>query len=316
MQHIPIYNLDSDANLLDELSLGIRERSIDQKFAYTWDGAKLYYEGILSNPIYKGNEFDRSHFAHLINKFGTKKAIISLWCWNSKIEKDLFENYFDKNNTDYYGVDSSYDMLLLSSQLLSNTDFNSRLICADFWKMAFRNELNLLTREYDDRIFMFFSNTFWNISHTNIIDILRNLLKEGEKIWLDVRIRKGTKLEDDLEISEIISENMKKEHTIKSHLKILTDIWLEKEDWDFSITTTKESFINALKFEYHFNVKKKKETNIKSDNMVILPWEKIKIYQIYSYDPDGFINFFNEHGFSLLDKQIKGYRGQFLFEKK
>jgi hypothetical protein len=48
-----------------------------------------------------------------------------------------------------------------------------------------------LTVGDDVKIFTFFSNTFGNINPNNIIDILYNLLKPGEKIRLDVRLRSG-----------------------------------------------------------------------------------------------------------------------------
>lgn len=314
MKEIEIYNLMSDASLLDELSLWVRNRTIDQKFRYTWKGAKLYYNEINDHPIYTNHDVD---YKEIISNLDLWKntSVISLGCGNSLTEQWLFNNYIPKW-THYCWVDSSHDMLSLSIKNLENENIPTKLICADFWSNNFRLELNHLTSEYEKRVFIFLSNTFWNINHTNITDILSNLLKTWEKIWLDVRVRKWLSIKDDLEISEIVSSNSKRKETIQSHMKILKEIWINLEDGKRSVHTTKETYINALKFQYHFTLNTKKEVNIKWDKIILLPWEVLKLYKVYSYDPDSLEKFFNEHGFKLIDKQIKWYRGQFIFEKE
>jgi uncharacterized SAM-dependent methyltransferase len=81
-------------------------------------------------------------------------------------------------HVDYYGVDSSKNMLDLSIQRMKNIDtINKNFICADFSTNEFKRELSQLTVNDDIKIFTFFSNTFGNINPNNIIDILYNLLK-------------------------------------------------------------------------------------------------------------------------------------------
>ena len=75
---------------------------------------------------------------------------------------------------------------------------NKNFICADFSTNEFKRELSQLTVNDDIKIFTFFSNTFGNINPNNIIDILYNLLKSGEQIWLDVRLRSGKTTKDNL----------------------------------------------------------------------------------------------------------------------
>jgi len=90
-------------------------------------------------------------------------------------------------------------MLELSIKRMKNiTNIEKHFICADFSTNEFRRELTQLTAKSEERIFTFFSNTFGNIEPNNIIDILYNLLKPGEKIWLDVRLRSGKTTKDDL----------------------------------------------------------------------------------------------------------------------
>jgi uncharacterized SAM-dependent methyltransferase len=88
------------------------------------------------------------------------------------------------------------DLSIERMKKIKNVEKN--FICADFSTNEFKRELSQLTINDDIRIFTFFSNTFGNINPNNIIDILYNLLKSGEKIWLDVRLRSGKNTKDNL----------------------------------------------------------------------------------------------------------------------
>jgi hypothetical protein len=91
-------------------------------------------------------------------------------------------------------------MLDLSIKRMKDIEnINKNFICADFSTNEFKRELSQLTLNDDLKIFTFFSNTFGNINPNNIIDILYNLLKQGEKIWLDVRLRSGKTTKDNLQ---------------------------------------------------------------------------------------------------------------------
>ncbi len=313
-----IYNLDSDSSLLDQLSIWIRNRDIEQKFIYQWDWAKLYYQQKNSNQLYTNCTLEKKDFLTFLNNevilSWKKVAIISLWCWNSWTEKFIFEN-IDTTNIDYFWVDSSIDMLKLSIENVKELKMNKNFICADFSTKHFRLELEHSSKWYDDRIFVFFSNTFWNIKHTNIIDILWNLLDTWEKIWLDVRLRKWTSIQDDLELSNIMAGDLARKEIENSYLWVLKHLWVNVEHWQLVMKTSTEKTVWALKFMFSFLFEEKSEINIKWDKLFILPGESVMVQEIYTYDPDKLINFFNEHWFNFLDKQTKWYRWQFLFEK-
>ncbi|MCP4522988.1 MAG: L-histidine N(alpha)-methyltransferase [Candidatus Gracilibacteria bacterium] len=313
-----IYNIDSDASLFEELSNGIRLRSIEQKFIYQGEGAKIYYQDKSSNPVYIGETLVNSDFNNFVNNnidLKNKISLISLGCGNSETEKYLYNNS-NFSNVDYFGVDASKAMLDLSIENLQDVKSDKKFICSDFTKRAFRLELREMTKKYNERIFAFFSNTFGNIQHTNIIDILSNLLNKGDKIWLDVRLRKGTTIKDDFEIVNIIAKDIERDETTLNYTRTFREIGMDVSKGELKMSSKKESSINALKCDFSFQINEKTKVSIKGDDITILPGESINLLRIYVYDPDGLINFFEEHGFNLIDKQIKGYRGQFLFEKK
>ena len=313
-----IYKLDSDSSILENLSNGILNREIEQKFIYQWKWAKLYYEDKETNPMYVGESLESKDFIKMWNKniksTNEHIAFISLWCGNSQTEASILSQT-DTKNVDYYWIDSSVGMLDLTNENFKNLDVKYKLISSDFTSRQLRFELEQLTKKYDKRVFTFFSNTFGNIQHTKIIDILYNLLNKWDKIWLDVRLRKWLSVKDDLEIVKTVSKDVERPETITSYTRTLTELWVWKNDGELKMKSMKEPSINALKCEFLYEFHNKSTVSVKWDDMIILPGESIKLLRIYIYDAEGLINFFEEHGFKFLQKQIKWYRWQFLFEK-
>jgi hypothetical protein len=175
--------------------------------------------------------------------------------------------------------------------------------------------LTQLTTKSNERIFTFFSNTFWNIEPNNIIDILYNLLKPGEKIRLDVRLRSGTATKDDLKDFEKYHRYLNNKETIDLFYNPIEQINIDKKNGTFWLRSSKVEHLNAIKYQYNFIFNKKTSITIKNETITILPWEELKILNIYTYDPDWLINFFEWHSFKLIEKLIKEWRWQFLFEK-
>ena len=317
-----VYSIISDSDIVSEISQCLRNRILDQKFLYDWKSAELYYKFYEEDPLFSHNQ--KNNLLN-INKFGFKNcfkkyqniSIISLGCWNSHIEKDIFKELERKKeyNIDYIWVDLSRHMLKLSNKELKNIIINKKLICADFSSEKFIDEIYRLTKSYEKRIFTFFSNTFWNINHTNIIDLLYNILSPGEQIWLDVRLRKWNTTKDDMDVFNIHNLSNNNSTLEKIFWSMFIKNGISLNNGYFSKVLKKESSLNALKLEFYFNLEKKVVTNLKWQ-ITLLPWERIRCQQIYYYDPDKLILFFQEHNFKLIDKEIQWLRWQFLFEKK
>lgn len=314
-----IYKLDSDSSILENLSNWMLNREIEQKFIYQWKWAKLYYEDKSTNPMYVWDSLETEDFINMwnneIKNEDEKIAFISLWCWNSQTEYNIL-NQTNTKNVDYFWIDASDWMLELTHNMFKKLDCNYKLISSDFTSRELRFELEQLTKKYDKKIFTFFSNTFWNIQHTKIIDILYNLLNKWDKIWIDVRLRKWTNVKDDLDVVNTVARDLHREETIESYTRTLIELGVWKNDWELKMKSMKEASINALKCQFLYEFKNKSTVSIKWDEITILPWESIKLLIIYIYDSQWLINFFEEHWFNFIKKQIKWYRGQFLFEKR
>lgn len=314
-----IYNLISDATLSDEFSFCLRNRTLEQKFLYMQKWAANYYDVVNTDEVYYS-----AYPYDLFVDFGTKyifsknkkMAIISLWCWNSDIESFIFEHMKHSYHIDYYGVDSSKNMLELSIERMKNIEnVNKNFICADFSTNEFRREVSQLTVGDDIKIFTFFSNTFGNINPNNIIDILYNLLKPGEKIRLDVRLRSGKTTKDNLKDFEKYYEYLSNNEMTKLFLNPIENFDITEKSWEFSLKTNNIEHLEAINYQYSFVFKKKISVTIKNETTTILPWEELQIVNIYTYDANGLINFFEGHNFKLIQKLIQNSRGQFLFEK-
>jgi SAM-dependent methyltransferase len=281
--------------------------------------ATNYYDVVNTDDVYYG-----AYPYDLFVKFGEKyifsknkkMAIISLWCGNSDIESYIFEHLNHNYHIDYYGVDSSKNMLDLSIKRMKDIEnINKNFICADFSTNEFKRELSQLTLNDDLKIFTFFSNTFGNINPNNIIDILYNLLKQGEKIWLDVRLRSGKTTKDNLQDFERYYSYLSNPEMTSLFFNPIESLNIPKEYWEFSLKTSNIEPLQAINYQYSFIFNKKTSITIKNETTTILPWEELQIVTIYTYDPDGLIQFFEGHNFKLIEKFIQNSRGQFLFEK-
>jgi len=314
-----IYSIVSDSTIRSDLSNCFKNRTLEQKFLYHWKWAKLYYDYKDNKDILmKDNNKDIDIFSFWMKNCFIKDSsitLISLWCWNSSVEKEIYTNLPENYNIDYVWVDLSKEMLRLSEENLKEIDVNKKFVCADFSSIEFKNEVHNITKANQKKVFSFFSNTFWNINHTNIIDTLYDILDSWEQIWLDVRLRKSNKIKDDMDIFNLV--NIDDDDTILQEFLSNTFIWndIPKENWYISKVMSKEEWINSLKIKFNFNFSKKTKINMKWQ-ITFLPGETVRCLQIYYYDSESLINFFEEHNFKLIDKEIEWLRWQFLFEKK
>jgi len=316
-----IYSIISDSDINSELTSCFKNRTLEQKFLYHWKWAELYYEYKDNKDVLMSHKEDVDDI-NLIN-FWLKNCfrkwdnvtLISLWCWNWWVEKEIFKSIPEGVDVDYIWVDLSKEMLNLANKNLAEINIDKKFVCADFSSIEFKNEIDSLVKDGKKRIFSFFSNTFWNINHTNIIDTLYDILDSWEQIWLDVRLRKSMKVKDDMDIFNLVNIDWK-DHILDDFLSnVFVKNNIPKDNGYISKVMKKENGINSLKVEFYFNFKEKTKIKMKG-HITFLPWERIKCLQIYYYDADSLIKFFNEHNFKLIDKEIKWMRWQFLFEKE
>lgn len=315
---IKIYNTISDPEYYKEISSWYENGSLNQWLLYTKSGCDSYYDG--KDQFYdKKDAFVEEDFLDFWKKqcFEKQKKtlLISIWCWNSQIEKSILSSLWDEYNIDYLWIDSSEDMLKLSIQNLKNIKNNVHFIRADFSSENLLKEINKISSEYEKRIFAFFWWTFWNIKHTKISNILSNLLSTWEQIWIDIYTRKWKNIEDDLKLHDIYKNYLTDKKEIDFLCDRLREDGIDIKNWELILESKNIHEIWAIIFTFIFKFKVRTEINIRFEQITFLPESRIELLKIYRFEPEGFIDFFSEYHFKLIDKQIKWYRGQFLFEK-
>ena len=320
-----IYDLTSDRELENEFIVCLRKRSVEQKFLYMKEWADRFYKNKQDNDFYTQN--DALLMSSDIEQFGLQYAcnkdkntmLISLWCGNALTEKSLLRKMVDNNYAfTYMWVDTSKRMLEIATDSIKDIDnLSYYFLCADFGSNVFKKEFNdLVSREHDDRIFMFLGNTFGNILPTNIIDILANLLNKEEKIWIGVCLRRGTRTIDDLKDFEMYTSWAQTPSVEDFLLSTLYSYWVKKWSWEIAVRSTKVKVLNAITYTISFAVKKKINLSLRYGSVILLPGEEIELIKIHAYDPDSLVSFFEEHNFNFVAKQCKEFSGQFLFERK
>ncbi|MCK9467257.1 MAG: class I SAM-dependent methyltransferase [Candidatus Absconditabacterales bacterium] len=311
----PVINLD------EQLKESFRVRDLDQKFLYLEEGAKLFYKekkadflyGIFSVNEKTLKELDLQSICDKTK--GASNALISLGCGNSQTESMILQNCDSKVNIEYFGIDISKAMLDLSIKNLKNVGKKTNFICSDFTSNEFKSKIIDLTSKKTNRVYVMFGNIFGNFKSSKLINILNNILKSGDKLWIDVRLKKGDTVGDDLRLFNHYRSYLNSKEQVDFFSNIFWKLGTPKENFYLYLTTFHDQVLGSLRFDFSATFTKKTTLNIAGDEFIILPNENMHIVHIYAYDYYKLINFFQEHGFVLKKMSNDDGRGHFIFEK-
>ncbi len=313
-----IYNTISDPMYQKQLIDSYENENMNQWLLYQWDWWNKYYDS--KNSTYQWNDIlSLKDFSNFINNLfvpKNKTVFISLWCGNSETEKYILKHLKQNKDVMYIGVDASDQMLELSIENLKDLNNEKVFLRADFWSDEFKHEIHSLSENFDERIFTFMWGTFWNIKYTRIINILNNILTKNDKIWIDIWIRKSINISEDLALFNIYKSYLVNSWKKDFLLNKIKNDGIDIEKWKLIIESQEFSDIKALQFSFFFKFHEKIEINVKNYKITFLPWYKLKLLQIYRFDPMKFIELFEWYHFKFIKNELKWYDGQFLFEKK
>lgn len=309
----------SDEDLKKEFYRNIQDRHIDQKFLYLDESSvKAHYgtdiEEENSEQMGKGVFGYYDVFKKILSK-EKKTAIISLGCGNARAEKRALRKLTEeKHDLTYIGVDISEEMLKEADENLSEIELRKVFLRIDITDEMFRNTINTLTKDCDNRIYVFFGGTLSNVNQTLIADSLYNSLKKDDAIWFDVRVRPDTAMETNMKLFNRYTEYLT-DGTEKMCFYPLEKIGVPFDAGKMSVKMTYETSVGALLFIFYFTFEKKVVVTVNGNRIHFLPGEEVKLLNIRTYDPKTLITFFEEHEFSFLHQMIKEGRGQFVFRK-
>lgn len=312
-----------DQNIFDQqFEDSFMNRSLDQKFLYFWEWAELYYDEKNADNIYWTYVISEKVLKNLViesvfcNNKKWLNSFVSLWCGNSKNEKIVFDYISNlKCNIEYCWVDSSKEMLLMSKNVMKKSFVDSKFIYADFYSRDFKNEIKRLSYGDKNRIYTMFWNIFGNLNPTKIINVLNNILRKWDKLWIDVRLKIWSSVWDDLKLFDNYCNYLKSPKDLKFFKNIFWNLWIPDENIDLYVSTFNDKVLGSLRFDFNINFKKKTIINVWWDKIIILPDENMKIVHIYAYDYYKLIEFFSENWFKMKKMHKYDGRGHFVFEK-
>ena len=310
--------------VMEEFCDAVRNRLLGQKFCYHGDGARLYYEkeeGLppelnagISTAQYA--DFGRHHVFPWANS-GGPAAFVSLGSGNGYVDAAVLASVPKGTPLDWFGVDSSSGMIGMAQEGMGDCfPAGCEFVHADFSSGAFRAWLKSATAKYPRRLFSFFNNTFANIYHTNIVDILRALMEKGERIWLDVLVRDGDTPVDNLRALEGFHTYMSHPLVSKFYSYPLARFGLSEGDGELVVRSKEVAPLKALVFRFSYAFRRKAVLRVNGEEIIALPGEEVKLTQIYTYDVAELAKFFAEHGFRLMASEPGADRMQMVFEKE
>lgn len=324
------YSFVSDVELEKELLMNIKNRKLDQKFAYLWEWAKAFYEAYGNGDNVKTmdaqgeDEVKFPYFNFLTKNISKDKniALINLWCWNWFQEKKLIEKMKKEGyKFSYFWVDCSKHMLELAQKnLWEITDVDKYFICADFTAHNFPEEIVNITRWFDLRIFSMLGYTFINTNQTNITDTLYNVLQKNDLLWFDILWREDDSKIHELQLFDRYSGYIQNPKMIEFWWSPLKLLWIPLINGKTTLQTTKEEAVGAILFTFYFVFIQKTIIEFRWQTFHFLPGETIEVYNIRNYNTDILSGFIQEHNFQLIDEEKTFIRPwlsatQFLFKK-
>ena len=323
---IDIHSALSDSDLEEEFVAAIKRRSLDQKFVYLGTGAANYYKAFVTQLETNSTiEWSIAYMDFIIPHIQKDKkiALISLWCGNAYVDKDLLKKLIsDGYQIDYFWVDSSKEMIDLAKKNMEDlSDLNQKYICADILTQSFKDEINRFTKWYDKRLFAFFGWSFGNLNQTSITDGLYNILEKNDLLRFNVITRKSNDENIKMKLFDRYTKYTIEDRYTKFRLTPIRKAGIPIENGKVTLRTSQETSIWAIVFTISFICTKKTVIKINNHTIHILPGEEIDICAIRNYDLETFSNFMEEHDFVTQAKETgkfneRLFETHFLFEKK
>lgn len=296
--------LSRDADLeVDYLEQFKSTKKVPQNLFYTSEGALSFYT-YRSEDIHQIRWQDELDFFQR-QKFWKKSkriAFISLGCGNAEAEKMfLHAAHRQDMHVDYFGVDSSIEMLNLAEKNLHNEDFDATFILADFTTADFKRTLEEALSSYDVKIFAMIGGTFGNFDQNFIIQTLDNLVSPGSYLYLDV-----------VPQYELDEDNARL-HNRLSHLPMNLDLFFKKllEKLCIPLETGKlvgykqdEDQVGAVRHTFYFVADEIITFPCFGGHMTVQPGEKLELLNIRAYQPQRLTEYIQRHHYSLQDTYV------------
>lgn len=320
-----IYEINTEEEIKKDLERFFKyNRGFEQKTFYFDGGGANYYEFYGSNTdklphlkiSYNSSKiFDFLKKNILVHK--KKIALISLGCGNANREKEILNKMTDAGfDVSYFGVDSSKYMIQSGMDNLKNCSFPKKFIFADFSLEKFKMRFEKTFKEFDIRIFAFLGGTLCNAPQDYMADVLRNMLKKDDILWIDASIKTQNSTALAGEYFERYLKYVQDPNWKKFVSFPLEHLGIKIDAGDLILQMDKEHPLNTFLFKFGFVLNQKNEVEINKEIVTLLKDDIVGLFRIRIYDLPSLISFFELRDFELIDKLVINNKAQILFKKK
>jgi uncharacterized SAM-dependent methyltransferase len=168
-------------------SLLLEENTLDSAWYYMNEGAELFYKIEGTNEVLS-KYFDKNPYCRLCE--GIEVSILAaLGCGNSYREKTILKMWvFEQKKATFIGIDASEEMLELSKANLLEIELPQKYLKGNLFDASFRR---ILAEESHERktIFSLLGATMGNWGLNNFANILWEIMKKGDYLLFDIRMR-------------------------------------------------------------------------------------------------------------------------------
>lgn len=290
-----------------------RRKETNQNAFYLNKGAELFY-GARSFANNLADHYWPFFYKNIPDK-NKKIAYISMGCGNGVREKEALKAMYEAGyQFTFFGVDSSVAALELVRQEYVDFEFPKQYLCADFGSPRFREEILDLTKDYDVRVYAFFGGTIGNIEPDYVADIMADMMKPGDYLWIDVYTRRGKTSLDDRKLYELYRDYLDQEAQQDFIFYPSSELGIPRKSGNLFVEMTTKEDLDALLFTIKFAITEKVKVKYRNQRITLLPGNELSLIKILNFDPNGLVKFFEERDFAYVDMEVIDGGGQFMFE--
>ncbi len=314
-----IRTINSEADIWESIVKNFKHyRTINQTAFYLNEGASHYYDPKRRFPR---ENYDCLGIAKMLaniftEKKGLKVALVSLACGNCGKDKVILEHLQNMGHSvPFFGVDSSMAMLYKANGILCETAFQHQLVCADIGAFDFRKRLDRMIGEYDLTIYLFLGNILGNLNQNYMSRILKNILRPGDYMLLDVAGFQHITPQVEDRMLERYTGYLSTPAEARFLMQPLKALGISEGCGQLTLKVTNDAAHQAKVYMFGFRVYTPDSVNLEEEIIDLSTNERIDLLHILVYNLNTLAEFLEKRGFEFKDQVVGEFMNQLLFQR-
>lgn len=312
-----VKTIHSETELWDDFIHKFREfRQVGNFSLYLEDGIDRYYDAVQKVTSSHVHSID-DRFASFIEQHLDKSkhyTLVSLGCGDASKEKPVLDYLVAADyQLDYVGVDVSLAALGLADKQLAHLGIAQRFINADFMRDEFTREMRESLPANTTAIYALYGGTISNLSKLEYVgDVMADLLRPGDMLWPDVGIREGMDELANRKYFERYRDYARTPARQRFYFNSLEKVGIPYSAGSMELHLQPEPNTGGLQFNFVFRLKERAAVRYRGHAITLMPDEAVLLTTIRIFDPESFVRFFVERGFTFVGQDLFDGSGQFL----